>query len=47
MSNETLLYDCDYEQECECTTAGIESSWEWDEEQACWTCSTCGELQWA
>lgn len=38
-------YDCEYDTECECTASKIESSWEWDEDQECWVCSSCGSMQ--
>lgn len=40
--------ECWYDAEdigCQCTEQGVESSWEWDKEQGCWVCSSCGDVQ--
>jgi len=30
---------------CSCTEDGYKSQWEWDEDQECYICSGCGEMQ--
>lgn len=30
---------------CSCNDDDWESQWEWDEEQECYICSGCGEIQ--
>lgn len=30
---------------CDCTEDGIESEWEWDEDQGLYVCNGCGEVQ--
>ena len=42
--------DCEpwYEPEddaCNCLNQGIEPEWEWDCEQGCYRCNSCGEIQ--
>jgi hypothetical protein len=30
---------------CHCTEAGVESEWDWNEEQQVYVCNSCGEVQ--
>lgn len=30
---------------CQCTECGVDSEWEWDEEQDCYVCTGCGDVQ--
>lgn len=36
-------YECDYSQTCNCDET--EPEWEWDEEQECYVCTGCGDVQ--
>ena len=30
---------------CTCTESGVESEWVWNEEQDCYICEGCGDIQ--
>jgi len=30
---------------CQCTEDGFESQWEWDYDEQCYVCSSCGDVQ--